>query len=179
MLNLVRVSSYKEMTKYQLNRVYVTMINMERHFLITKEKMEEFYLRKKYAKSSVTEDIESLCHKTYVSHNLCEICRQHVIEENKNFRVHTFFLPKLTKNELKLVKNKDFNYFQKFVDYLRVDVDKDKMMRSESDSKFVLGLCERRTFILENPNFNIVPQRSEKPPKKKARRNRLNAYMKW
>ena len=157
----------------QLDRVYVTMINMERHFYITKERMEEFYLRKKYEKSSVTEDIESLCHKTYVPNNLCEIRRHRVIDENKNFRVHTFFLPRLTENELKMVKNKDSNYFQKFVDHLRVDVKKVEMMKSESDAKFVLGLCERRTFILENPNCNIDHQGSEKPPKKKAR-NRLN-----
>ena len=64
--------------------------------------------------------------------------------------VGTYFLPKLTKEELDLVERKDKDYMHTFLDILNVDVDKAEMMMSESDSKYVNGWAERETFTIEN-----------------------------
>ena len=60
-----------------------------------------------------------------------------------------YFLPKLTKEELKLVAAKDSNYLESFSSS-DPDVDEAEIKASESDSKFVLGRCIRRAFIVEN-----------------------------
>ena len=63
--------------------------------------------------------------------------------------VTTYFLPKLTYQELKLAETKDQNFFKTFVHSKNPDVEKTEMEQSESDSKFVKGWCKRRTFGIE------------------------------
>ena len=61
--------------------------------------------------------------------------------------VSTYFLPKLTEEELKLAEKKDPNYFKSF-SWPNPDVDKSQMKLSESNSKFVQGFCWRKTFTI-------------------------------
>ena len=65
----------------------------------------------------------------------------------------TYFLPKLTEKEKKLVEQKDkdhlMSYFKHAFHGKDPDVSKKEMDESESKSKFVRGICWRRTFILK------------------------------
>ena len=63
--------------------------------------------------------------------------------------VWTYFLPKLTEEELELVERRDTSYLQTFWTS-NPDVDETEMMLSESDSKYVRGVSERKTFVIEN-----------------------------
>ena len=65
--------------------------------------------------------------------------------EKPNDQVATYFLPKLTEEELELVEIKDTNYLQTF-QALNPDVSENQ----ESDSKFVEGWCSRLTFTIGN-----------------------------
>ena len=56
----------------------------------------------------------------------------------------TYYLPKLTKEELKLVGRKDPIYLETF-GLTDPDVDEIEMRMSESKSKFVEAVCVRRT----------------------------------
>merc|ERR1711924_109343 len=67
-------------------------------------------------------------------------------------RVFTYFLPKLTEKEKKLVEEKDKDHLMSYADHALLkrdpDVSKKEMDESESKSKFVRGWCWRVTFIL-------------------------------
>ena len=95
-------------------------------------------------KDSVNDDLESLFEDLRLG------------KEPKK-RVNTYFLPKLTEEEMELVERKDRNYFHT-LQFLSPDVEKAEMILSESDSKFVQGLGWRRTFTIRNlseqNNFN-------------------------
>ena len=60
----------------------------------------------------------------------------------------TYFLPKLTDEEHKLIRNKDQHYFKTFYFSTNPDVDEIQMRRSKS--KFVYGESRRKTYILVN-----------------------------
>ena len=124
------------MKKYKIKKVIVQMFNVMKSRLITKEKMEnickgndELY---NDFKESINDDIESLF----------EDLRLGI--EPKHY-VKTYFLPKLTKEELILVERKDENFRQTFF----IDVPKDEMEASESDSKFNRVFCYRKTLTIE------------------------------
>ena len=127
------------MRKYKLKSVMVTTINLHRWRLITKERMENYYNGKEDRKRihSVNDDLESLFENIRLGKEPDELIR-------------TYFLPKLTEKELELVERKDRSYCQTFEEWYSPDVNKREMMLSESDSKFVLSGCARRTFTIEN-----------------------------
>ena len=134
------------MMKYKIRMVTVTMIFISRQKLITKERMESFYNEKGIngRKESVNDDLESMMQDLQLGRSPYKFVR-------------TYFLPKLTEKELKLVEQEDFNY-QDTLWYGRFgmgkvwvgDVDEDEMKASESDSKFVEALGDRRTFAIWN-----------------------------
>jgi len=113
----------------------VTIIYMERLGLITKEAMEKYCKGEKYQKDSVNDDLESLFEDLRLG-------------KEPDEWVETYFLPKLTTEEMELVETKDTNYFENFlVD--DPDVPEAEMLLSESDSKFVEGFGWRTTFTIE------------------------------
>ena len=61
----------------------------------------------------------------------------------------TYFLPKLTEEELELVERQDEKFMKTFRDP-DPDVKKAEIEASESDSKFVHVACRRKTFTMEN-----------------------------
>ena len=128
------------MKKHNLKEVMMTILRMERKNLITKEKMESFCEGKKLRKESVNEDLESLFDRIRLG-------KQPEVEE-----VRTYFVPKLTEEELELVERKDPDYLGTFswtIQNYNPDVDKTEMKLSESDSKFVQGFCLRITLKFE------------------------------
>ena len=130
------------MKKHNLKEAMMTILKMERINLITKETMEGFceFLRKKLRNESVNEDLESLFERIRLG------------TQPESEQVRTYFLPKLTEEELELVEQKDPNYLGTFawtIQNFNPDVDRTEMKLSESDSKFVQGFCWRTTFRFE------------------------------
>ena len=116
----------------------VTRIYLYRRELITKEKMESFCKGEKRLKDSVNDDLESLFENIRLGKEPDEL-------------VSTYFLPKLTEEELELVERRDTSYLQTFYNASNPDVNETEMMLSESDSKYVEGTAWRKTFVIENP----------------------------
>ena len=118
----------------------ISSLYMERLNLITNEKMMDYCMGKKNEKESVTDDLESFLEDIRLS-------------KEPNDRVYTYFLPKLTKEELDLIEREDEDFMRSFRYTIGADVDKADMKASESDSKFVRGWGWRKTFIIENRGF--------------------------
>ena len=105
--------------------------------------MESYCKGDENEKDSVNDDLESLFENIRLG-------------RETNERVITYFLPKLTEEELKLVEGRDTSYLQTFRWSNEADVAETKMMLSESDSKYVQGLSFRRTFVIETPFENFT-----------------------
>ena len=91
---------------------------------------------------SVQEDLESFF-------------QQLTIGKNERSNVVTYFMPKLTNEELKSVEMKDEDHLQEYVWHVvgrPVDVDPDEMKKSESNSKYVSAKCVRYTSLLKTYN---------------------------
>ena len=74
-------------------------------------------------------------------------------------KVDTYFLPKLTEEELELVEKRDISYLQSFTAW-SPDVYETEMKRSESDSKYVEGRFRRETFVIKNSFKNSLKNNS-------------------
>ena len=123
--------------KYNIKKVMVTKIDMWRRNLITKEKMENYCKGEKSTKESVNDDFESLFEDIRLG-------------KKPKSQMGTYFLPKLTTQELKLVARKRDSFMHTFLFKMGADVSEAEMKLSESDSKFVRGICRRKTFTIEN-----------------------------
>ena len=119
----------------------MTSINMLRLDLTTKEGMEKYYKGEEGMKDSVNDDLESFFDDLRFGKEPVEY-------------VETYFLPKLTEEEIKLAEQRVFrdklftNYC--YLDSPDSDAREAQIKHSESDSKFVRGFCYRRTFTFEN-----------------------------
>ena len=147
------------MKKFKLESVMVTNLYMERRNLITKEKMESHYNGEETSDGRIAgnpyEDLtdgETL--KESVNDDLDSFFEDLRLGKEPEERVSTFFLPKLTQEELELMKRKDDNYETTFnfphIYWRDADVKDAEMKLSESDSKFVRALAHRKTIIIEN-----------------------------
>ena len=121
------------MKEHKIKLVKVTDIALFRERLITKESMESYC---KGEEDSVNDDLESLFENIRLG-------------KEPNELVHTYFLPKLTKEELELVEKKDPSYLKTFK-FPYPDVLEFEMMLSESDSKYVYTWGWRKTFAIKN-----------------------------
>ena len=125
------------MNKHTIKKVMVTKLGLFRENLITKEKMENYCKGEENVKQSVNDDLEFFVNDI----------RQNKVRIGYTW---TYFLPKLTKEELNLVERQTNNFMQTFLLGMRANVDKTEMEASKSDSKFVRGMGWRHTFILEH-----------------------------
>ena len=128
----------KSLEKNDLKSTIITQIYMFRHVLITKEKMEEICLGKSdwrgdTLKESVNDDLESVF----------KHLQQGIEPASEN---DTFYVPKLSQEELKLVEQADQDYFQTFYNFKNPDVEDKEMKLSESNSKYISGYCWRWTY---------------------------------
>ena len=104
--------------------------------------MEKFYKNDDFNKHfSVNDDLESCLHD----------------QKLDSEHVPLFLLPKLTTEELKLVRQKDTKFLETFYTGPFADVDKDEMKLSESDSKFVFAFGARSTFTIEYRLLRRLP----------------------
>ena len=132
----------RKMKKYGIQFALLTTLRMRRIHLITKEKAKAAYDGKLKTEGwdsyegSINDDLESFCN---------DLQNQEGIKEKS---VRSFFLPKLTKEELDLVEEKNQEYMRSYLKYFMADVDAEEMKMSDSGDKFVHGRCIRKTFIL-------------------------------
>ena len=147
------------MKKFKLESVMVTNLYMERRNLITKEKMESHYNEEETADGLINgESYEDLTDgetlKDSINDDLDSFFEDLRLGKEPEERVSTFFLPKLTQEELELIKTNDKNYKMTFnagqIYWRAADVEDAVMKLSESDSKFVRALAHRKTIIIEN-----------------------------
>ena len=145
-LNMMKSFLVEIMAKYKILSLVVTLLRLGRFHVITKETMIDFYKGRmsdsKGDKESANEDLESFFGR--LQHGV------HIHEEEQV----TYFLPKLSEIEVKLLEEENEEYLKSFGWYYRgehPDVDEDEMEKSESKSKFVRALCVRHTFELSPP----------------------------
>ena len=117
--------------------------------------MESYCKGEKSQKDSVNDDLESFLENIRLG-------------KEPDEKVQTYFLPKLTEEELELIERRDKSYLQSLW-YLDPDVDENKMLLSESDSKYVKGLSLRKTFVIKNE------RRSHLKNKKNSKKTKQNS----
>ena len=158
------------------------MLYMYRRNLITKEKAKDASEGKLKNESgwggevvSINDDLEMFLTNILNSKNI------------KEERVESFFTPKLTEEELKLVEVKNKDHLNSYLNYpihgRNPDVDPVEMKKSDSTDKYLHGRCWRRTFPLtleKNTEQEIEEQEieeqeiEEKTKNKKALKNCCN-----
>ena len=146
----------KGMKKYKFKDWIVTTIGMQKLRIITKEQREDYCSGKQSENGSITEDLEILLEDIRLN-------------QQADGSVRTYFLPKLTEKEMKLVERKDPDYLKTF-SFKNPDVKKAKsyqMKMSEPNSKFCYTHCYRATLhggldylvpILSNDALQIPPK---------------------
>ena len=149
----------KKMRKYEIQSSILTILRMLRLKLITKEKVKDAYKGKlendedwcRY-EGSIHDDLESffmsLQNENGIEVDECSYCQT----ELKKRTVLSFFTPKLTNKQLKLVQERNEKhmntYFNNYWDEENTDVDVEEMTKSDSKAKFVHGSCFRITIPL-------------------------------
>ena len=139
------------MKKYRIQSIMVTTLFMRRGNLVTKEKMINYCKGIMLEKESFNDHLESFFKDIQRGETFFLFHR-----ERPNETVYTYFLPKLTEEELDLIERKDHNFMLTFLKDMDADVSKTEMEVSESDSKFVRGWCQRDTFTLKIPISNLA-----------------------
>ena len=135
-----------KMRKYGIQSAILTMLDMWRRNLVTKEKTKEAYKGRLKNEGEWTLTGQSI-------HDDLETFFENLQgrKQIKNERVWSFFLPELTVDELKLVEEKDQlhlgSYFEHYLGR-NPDVDAEEMKKSDSKSKYVHGQCWRKTIYL-------------------------------
>ena len=137
----------KKMRKYGIQTSILTMLNMFRIKLVTKEKV------KKAAEGKLKNDPDWEDYEGSINDDLERFrLRLQNQKEVEYENVKSFFTPKLTNEELKLVKGGNKEHLKSYWDYdidgLNPDVDVEEMKKSDSKSKYVHGRCWRKTISL-------------------------------
>ena len=135
-----------EMRKYGIQSSILTMLKMYRRNLVTKEKVKKAY------KGELKNDEDWIDYEGSINDDLerffINLQNQ---KEVKYENVVSFFTPKLTYEETKLVQEGNEDHLKSYLDHLRglnPDVDVEEMKKSDSKSKYVHGRCLRRTIPL-------------------------------
>ena len=116
----------------KIESVMVTSLYMRKFNLIRKETMEKYFNGEEDRKYSINDDLESIFEDLRFG------------KEPDKWNV-TYFLPKLTKEELELVEKKDTNYLQTFV------------LSGNLDVEFVNVYGWRETITIKNTSENSFP----------------------
>ena len=131
------------MREYGIPSSILTTLRMIRINLITKEKSKEAAEGKlkndqdwDHYEGSINDDLDSFVNNLQ---NSAEIDYEDV---------ESFFHPKLTKEELKLVEQKNEEHMKTYLEVFDADVDVEEMKKSDSKDKYVHSQCRRRTGYL-------------------------------
>ena len=164
------------MKENQIEFAILTVLHNWREHIITKKEMKKYYDGKitvdrglrigqnRYQESTL-DDMES-----FIANNLIA----DVKEEDK----YTFFLPKLSQEEMQLIENQDIEFLNSFACYYKhrenPDVKYDEslsleMLEKESKTKFLRGGSRRKTIFLKSPLH-----KNQSPTAKKISRRLLH-----
>ena len=153
-----------KMRKYGNQSSILTMLFMERRNLATKEKVKKAYkgeLRNdedwKDYEGSFNDDLERF---------LFNLQNQNEIKQEGVF---SFFTPKLTNEELRLVQDGNEEHLKTYsfhFDGRNPDVDVEEMKRSDSTSKYVHGRCCRLTIPLTFKTIEAENKSKDEPQDK-------------
>ena len=132
-----------KMQKYGIQSSILTTLHMRRQYLITKEKARQAAEGKlmndpdwRFYKGPINDDLDSFIDNLQNSN------------EMGNEEVWSFFTPKLTKKELKLVEEKNEEHMRNYLLLIYADVDAEEMTKSDSKDKYVHSYCLRKTVHL-------------------------------
>ena len=141
------------MNKYKLDSMVVTMTSMSRLRIVTQQQVDDYHSEIEESEQteislSVTDDLEKFFEELQIGIDL-------------DSDVATHFFSKLTEDELKLVENRDRDYFKSFLYKPHTLLNPEKVFNSAEDvnetdnskTRFVKGACRRQTFKLE-PRLN-------------------------
>ena len=135
-----------KMRKYGIQTSILTMLNMFRLNLITKENA------KKVAEGKLINDEDWEGYEGSINDDLERfLINFQGQKEVKYERVLSFFTPELQDKELKLVQEPNEEHMMTYFEYHRghnPDVDVEEMKKSDSESKYVHCCCTRITFPL-------------------------------
>ena len=143
-----------KMRKYEIQSSMLTMLNMHRTNLVTKEKV------KKAAEGKLKNDFKWRDEEGSINDDLERFfINLQNLEEVEYESVLSFFTPKLTNEELKLVQEGNEEHLNTYSDYevygKNPDVNVEEMKKSNSKSKYVHVHCRRKTFSLKN-EINLI-----------------------
>ena len=149
----------KKMREYGIPSSILTTLCMLRRYLITQEKSKEAAEGKlknvdgwKDCKGSINDDLDSFVNNLQNS------------EKIDNEAVDSFFTPKLTKDELKLVEQKNKEHMWTYDWKFYADVDVEEMKKSDSKDKYLHSFCHRITTYLslesEQPSSENVSSKN-------------------
>ena len=139
------------MPAFDLKWLMFTMVSMSRINVVTKEVMKDYYKGKSifHAKNwdqmSVHDDLELFYEQSKSGPSIYPLSIYPLIYGIYPNTV-TFCFPKLTDEELLLLKNKDVDYLKTYCDFHmgeNPDVKEADMLKSKSKSKFAYCLCTR------------------------------------
>ena len=153
-----------KMRKYRIQSSILTMLNMVRFNLVTKEKV------KKAAEGKLKNDEDWEHYEGSINDDLERFFKN--LQNQKEVKleyVPSFFTPKLTNEELKLVQEENKEHLNTYLDYYNgknPDVDVEEMKKSDSKSKYVHGSCVRFTIPL---SLETIANEDEVPDKKKRK----------
>ena len=146
-----------KMLKYGIRSSILTTLHMRRRILITNEKAIQAAEGKlknepiwEYYEGSINDDLDSFINNLRNSNEMCDET------------VWSFSTPKLTKQELKLVEEKDKEHMMSYLLKLNADVDVEEMKKSDSKDKYVHSYCRRETGHLSLESKR--PPSKEEPP---------------
>ena len=133
----------KKMREYGIQSSILTMLRMHRENLITKEKSKQAAEGKlknepgwRDYEGSINDDLDLFINNLQNSN------------EVEDEDVESFFLPKLTEEELELVEEKNREHMMSYVWRFDADVDVEEMKQSDSKDKYVRSTCLRETVHL-------------------------------
>ena len=136
-----------EMKSNGLQYAILTLLYMSRWNLITKETVKKAY-QGKLKNDKVWEDYEGSINDDLEKFFASLQDRKNIANEH----VFSFFTPKLTEEEMKLVKERNEEHLRTYWGYYvydeNPDVDPEEMKRSDSRSKYLHGSCGRLTIPL-------------------------------
>ena len=162
-----------KMEKFGIKSSILTMLGMFRRNLITNEKAKDASEGKLKNEAgwedqevSINDDLEMF---------LTNLLNSKEIKEEV---VRSFFTPKLTEEELKLVEAKNEDHLNSYFDHgyygKNPDVDPVEMKKSDSKSKYVHGWRWRRTFPLTLEKNEEQEIKEKNKNKKKTLKNCCN-----
>ena len=142
-----------KMRKFGIQSSILTMLHMRRFRLVTKETTKK--AAEGWKEGSINDDLDRF---------FSDLQNQ---TEVKKERVPSFFMPKLTNKELRLVREGNREYLHTYVDSFNSknpDVGAEEMQQSNSKSKYVHARCCRYTYplILETNQFEDEDETEDK-----------------